>query len=390
MRIAYFTDTPRLGGAERYLANIAAGAQAAGHEIVTVSPQEFMLELLAKTAPGARAVLASIGDVGATAPLKRTAALARAVPSLAALFRRLQPSLVHVNNGGFPGSDLCRFAPAAAALAGVPLRLLSVHSAPWPRASSEYPRIQAAADQLVWRSVDAVLATTAFVADGLRTLRKMPPAICRHVPYGVAEPSGARETDAIRRRFVEPRDALFIGMVSATGDGAKGHHVLAEALARIHQPVHAVVVGPHPGEPFLELLKQLRVADRVHCVGPVDSTDVGQYLHAIDALVVPSTAYESLPLVILEAMAVGKPVFASRLSGIPEAIVPGKTGELFTPGSVEELTALIEAGDRDRKRLSRLGNAGRTRWRSRFSVEALQTSVLSLYEELAHARGFAA
>ena len=62
MRIAYFTDTPRLGGAERFLADVAAGAEGAGHRITVISPQTFVLDFVAEAAPGAR--LMNAGSTG--------------------------------------------------------------------------------------------------------------------------------------------------------------------------------------------------------------------------------------------------------------------------------------------------------------------------------------
>ncbi len=95
----------------------------------------------------------------------------------------------------------------------------------------------------------------------------------------------------------------------------------------------------------------------------------------------PSIAYESLPLVILEAMAAGKPVFASRLSGIPEAVLDGTTGRLFEPGAVDELAARLRHASRARDDLKSMGRAGHERWRERFSIEAMTNSILHLYEQ---------
>ena len=117
-------------------------------------------------------------------------------------------------------------------------------------------------------------------------------------------------------------------------------------------------------------------------VGRVSAADFGAHLRAIDLLVVPSTAYESLPLVILEAMAAARPVFASRLSGIPEAVVNGVTGRLFEPGAVDELAALLHHAAEARDELMTMGKAGGERWRAEYSIDAMTTSILHLYERL--------
>jgi glycosyltransferase involved in cell wall biosynthesis len=387
MRIAYFTDTPRIGGAERFLADVVAGAEVAGHEVTIISPQSFLLEFVAEASPRSRVVQAGRVDYF-TAPSRGRVIkeLVWAVPELRRTFARARVDLLHVNNGGYPGSDLCRLATIAGRLAGVPARLLTVHSAPWARETSQ-PQLQAIVDRLVWGSVGAVHATSAFVNAGLRDLRGMPPSLGRHIPYGVVAPAALSEATARLRSRLSPRGTrLLVGMVSATADPGKGHFVFVEALAQAGPDVHAVIVGPHPGDPFVERIRHLGLGGRVSLEGPVASAAVGTYLRAVDLLVVPSTAYESLPFVVLEAMASGRPVFASRLSGIPEAVVDGETGRLFEPGAVPDLGALLGDAARGGYELARMGEAGRERWQARFSIGAMNASLLELYDQLFHAR----
>ena len=211
----------------------------------------------------------------------------------------------------------------------------------------------------------------------------MPASLGRHIPYGVSEPSAAAaEVAALRERLGAVGEEILVGMVSATADPEKGHDVFLTALAEAGPRLRAVVVGPHPERGFKEEIGRLGLGGRIMLEGPVSAATVGAYLCAIDVLVVPSTAFESLPLVVLEAMAAGKPVFASRLSGIPEAIVEGETGYLFEPGAVGELAELLREASATPDRLVRMGLAARERWRAMFSRGAMVTSILALYEEL--------
>jgi glycosyltransferase involved in cell wall biosynthesis len=210
----------------------------------------------------------------------------------------------------------------------------------------------------------------------------MPTHLGRHIPYGVAEPSGTDGAIAAVRTRLAAGSDLLVGMVSATADVEKGHDALADALARAGPDVRGLIMGAHPGDGFMQRLARSGLAGRVAVVGHVPPADFGAHLRAIDVLVVPSTAYESLPLVILEAMAAGKPVFASRLSGIPEAVVEGSTGRLFEPGAVDELAALLRHATAARDELVSMGNAGRERWRTTFSASAMTTAMLDLYEQL--------
>lgn len=387
MRIAYFTDVSRLGGAERFMADVAVGAAQSDHEVTVLSPQTFVLEFLHEVTPSARLIQVRCPDLSAIHSQRaRGIVLLRTMPKLRAALSHTNVELLHVNNGGYPGSDWCRLATLAARRARIPNCLLTVHSAPWSREMAQ-PQAQAVFDSLVWRSVDAVHSTTAFVGKGLCDLRGMPPALGRHIPYGVSKPDGAgQRAAALRKRLAPATGPLLIAMVSATGEVEKGHDIFIESLARAGGEARAVIVGPHPGTSFVDHIGRLGLAERVHVEGPVQSKDVGPYLHAADLVIVPSTAYESLPLVVLEAMAAGKPVFASRLSGIPEAVVDGETGRLFTPGAVDELAALLLDADRHPDQLGPMGRAALERWREQFSSVKMTSSVLMLYDQLTAAR----
>ena len=68
----------------------------------------------------------------------------------------------------------------------------------------------------------------------------------------------------------------------------------------------------------------------------------------VDAVVVPSLVWETYSIVAREAMSLGIPVIASRIGALPEAIRDGENGLLFTPGSAQELAAILQMLDHDR------------------------------------------
>lgn len=377
MRLALFADTPRMGGAERLLIDLAQAAHGAGHEVHVLTPQQWLVEEIATEAPGVLARRVA-SDVFGSQPSRPALArvLALALPALVRELRRTAPDVVHVSNGGFPGSQLCRLATVAARTAGVRRRVLSVHAVPQPR-SAWQPRLQAAADRTVWGSVDTVVGATTIVRDRLCALRGLPPGLFVRIPNGVAEPGGELEREAVRAGLAEP-DELLVGMVSATDDAQKGHSVLVEALGAA-PGVRAVFVGATPPPAAVARVAALGLGDRVTISGRVET--VGPYLRAVDALVLPSVADESLPLVLLEAMATGTPVIASRLSGVPEAVSDGENGWLFEPGDAAELAAILCRARDDRAMLRRLGEGARSDWERHFSVAAMTRAHLALYED---------
>jgi glycosyltransferase involved in cell wall biosynthesis len=372
MRILYLTDTRQVGGAERYLVDLAEGMHQNGHEVALAAPQEEMVEFAAREAPGIR-VLRALGDAhhDAAGLTGRACTLAPQFGAMVRLIRRVGPDLLHVNNGGWPGSDLLRLAPLAGRLAGVRRRLITVHSNPWPRSGPEQP----VADALVWRNVDAVICPSRAVLDGLAQRRGMPGSLGRVMYYGVREPGGAAEAAALRATLAA-EDDLLVGMVSARPVPEKGYGAFLEAMEAARPGTRGVLVGRYPGG-FEEAVAESEVDGRLELPGV--RRDVGAFYHAFDVLTVPSTAEECMPLVILEAAAAGTPTFGSRLSGIPEAIEEGRTGRTFPPGDAAALAGLIDEALDDRKAVAEMGRHARERWEAMFSLDLMLAEHERLY-----------
>jgi glycosyltransferase involved in cell wall biosynthesis len=166
----------------------------------------------------------------------------------------------------------------------------------------------------------------------------------------------------------DPASAVvgFLGALNAS----KGLDVLVNActtLAR-ERPMRLAVAGAGPLREKIEAAAAAGVPPVV-LLGHLSPTDVPAFLAAIDVLAVPSYD-EGLPRAVLEAMAMGVPVVASEVGGIPEAVQDGITGLLVTPGDAEALArALIRVLD-DRDFAIRLGAAGRQRVLDEFNAHS--------------------
>lgn len=133
----------------------------------------------------------------------------------------------------------------------------------------------------------------------------------------------------------------------------KGQSLLIEACARLRTqgvPVELTLVGDGPDRQRLS--EQTERPDQVVFAGALTRPEVRAVLERSDVLVAPSVPTadgrrEGLPVVLLEAMAVGVPVVASRLSGIPEAVIDGQTGLLVEPGDVDGLASAMGRLARD-------------------------------------------
>ena len=163
----------------------------------------------------------------------------------------------------------------------------------------------------------------------------------------------------------------------------KGFDLAVRALPRVSGAIptaRLLLVGDGPERPALEALAAaLRVADRLRMTG--GTTDVASHLAAADAVVMPSRN-EGMGRALVEAMALGRPVVATAVGGIPAVIADAECGRLIAPDDPEALAdALVELG-RDPGLRRKLGEAGRQRAEA-FSTTVADERLLSLYATLA-------
>jgi glycosyltransferase involved in cell wall biosynthesis len=152
----------------------------------------------------------------------------------------------------------------------------------------------------------------------------------------------------------------------------------AAAIVHTHHPtVRFVVAGSGSESEALERLAvELGLADVVAFPGFVDP---GEAMSELSVLVMPSV-FENAPMSVLEAMAAGVPVVASRTGGIPELV--GDHAELVTPGDVEGFAAAIERMLEDPSRAAAHARAAAQRFQERFTGEANARATLAVYEQV--------
>ncbi|MAF65805.1 MAG: hypothetical protein CMJ84_09130 [Planctomycetes bacterium] len=211
-------------------------------------------------------------------------------------------------------------------------------------------------------------------------------------PFAAAREASAAERDALRASFgFGPDDVLFVCVARFAPQ--KAHDVLLDAFAAASREVGAVpmgllLVGDDPfgdgRERAERRARDLDLGGRVHFAGI--RRDVPAICAASDAFVM-SSLWEGLGLVFLEAMASGLPVLSTRVSAIPEVVDEGVTGLLVAPGDTSSLALGLSDLARDPELRRTLGEAGRSRVRSRFGLERMVEETLAVYREVLEAPG---
>lgn len=145
----------------------------------------------------------------------------------------------------------------------------------------------------------------------------------------------------------------------------KGQVLLIEAAAALRDAgvqARIALLGDGPSRAAIEQrIRELGVEDRIELLGWRGSDEVRRIVAASHAMVLPSFA-EGIPVVLMEAMALGRPVIATYVGGVPELVQPGDSGWLVPAGALDELVhAMREALEAPPERLARMGARGRER-----------------------------
>jgi glycosyltransferase involved in cell wall biosynthesis len=231
------------------------------------------------------------------------------------------------------------------------------------------------------RAVDAVIAISEGVRAALLRAGVRPERI-RVVPSGIdpdafAAPPEAR--GALRQEWGVAANEILVLVLGAL-ERRKGHAVLLQAAAQLAPTLPGLryVFCGTGSEADVLMARAAGLGGVVRLAGFRD--DAAACLAAADIVAVPSL-HEGLGVAALEAMAAGRAVVASRVGGLAEAVVEGRTGVLVPPGDPPSLAEAITRLALDRDFRDRLGSAGRLRVRTRFTTAAMAEGTLACYEE---------
>jgi glycogen synthase len=195
--------------------------------------------------------------------------------------------------------------------------------------------------------------------------------------------NGLPVTEGVPARL--PRDPprlLYVGRIEAQ----KRLDVLMRAFATVastHAGVRLQIAGTGTQLGVVgDLARSLGLDDRVDFLGAVDVESVPGLLDGATMLVM-SSVYEGLPIVLLEAARQGRPAVATAVGGVPEVVIHGETGLLVDPDAPDALAGAITALLNDPGRAQRYGDAARRHFIANFSLDTCATSYERLYESAA-------
>ena len=368
LRVMHVLDRLDVGGTEKAVMKLIRGLEPGLFE--------HCICTLRGVSPEANEWLSGVTllDAGRT-----TAGFQFNVPRLARLMKSVRPMIVHSRNWG--GIE----AMVAARVAGVPVAIHSEHGYELEMRSG-LPLHRRLLRHCIYRMGSAV----ATVTEELRNYhaaqawwRSQDIKVLYNGVDGHEFRPQTQVRDAVRCRLGIPQDALVVGSVGRIVP-LKDFATLLKAanlLATEVPNLHVLLVGSGPELPALREYAAScpQLAGRVFFPGAVDQ--VADLLNTMDVFVLP-TLIEGMSNTLLEALAVGLPVVATRVGGNPEIVEEGLCGYLFSPQDVPGLASFLRTLLRDSRLRAEFGRAARETALRNFSLEAMAQRYRDLYIDL--------
>lgn len=233
---------------------------------------------------------------------------------------------------------------------------------------------------------DKIIVISEAVREYLIKNVKIKPQKIKRIYYGLEFPNKQRDnpTTDVREEYGIDNDCPVVGIVARLAP-QKGHKYLLEAMPQVIEQIPDVkllIIGHEDKTPKQELetyARALGIANNVIFCGFRD--DVTSIMSQLDVLVLPSL-WEGFGLVLLEAMAAGKPIVATNVGPIPEVVINGKTGFLVPPKDAHALAGQILKVLQNRDIAQALSEAGKIRFQKHFTVEKMVQQTEEIYDRL--------
>jgi len=243
-------------------------------------------------------------------------------------------------------------------------------------------------DRFMLRRFDLVVAVSAEIAETLRRAGISPEKI-RVIDNGIDVASLETAAPTLRRDLGLDSKCILVGAIGRLSPekGSDVFVVAARIVVQQHPEVKFVVVGDGPERKKLEeLTREYGLQGKLFWAGRRD--DMPGVYASLDIQVQPSLK-EGLPMTILEGLAAGKPIVATRVGAVKTVIINEHTGLLVNPGSADEIASAVARLIQDSSLRTCLGQAGRARVKANFSATAMTEKYLLAYAEVLKTRPLA-
>jgi glycosyltransferase involved in cell wall biosynthesis len=361
--VLFFSDAPYEGGAERYI-----------EYLVDAFPPGWRAEIVARDRRSLDHWIERLERRGI--PVHRAAdSTAGLLRTLWTTTRQLRPTIVHLN---LPHAySACYSVAAPVARLGGARRVVSTEHLTMIAPMRLRGRLRRVASRFLSR----IITISRSNRSDLTKAHGLPGANIRVILNGVPDLPGVSEGERAAARAslgAESSTVLIVHVGALTA--RKGQRDLIEAMARLGElPWHLALVGEGEDHEALRVeIERRGLGGRIRLAGRRE--DIAAVLSAADLVVLPSTL-EGMPLVLLEALAAGRPAIATTVYGVPEIYETAEAARLVPPRDPAALAEAIRNLITNPSLRERMGETARRLFLERFTSDRMARETLSVYEE---------
>ncbi|RJO65801.1 MAG: glycosyltransferase [Candidatus Omnitrophota bacterium] len=359
VKILYFLNSTTRGGAEEHVLNLLKHIDKTRFEAILACPQE-LLNLLEED-------IKPLGIKTYPATIRRWRNITGIISFLKVLNRE-RPDIV--NSHLFFAT---RFAAPLAKIAGVPKVIETAHiREAWRQGVKKMYWI----DRIFYSNVDKIIAVSFAVKKYLSEEKGIKPDKIEVIHNGV---DLKRFTPG---KIENEKEGMRIGVIGRL-ELQKGHKYFLRAISELNGTIENIkcfVAGEGiEKENLMKLAASLHIERNIQFLGYCK--DIPKFIQTMDIIVLPSL-YEGLPLVALEAGAMGKPVIATNVDGSPEAIIDKTTGLIVPAQDHVALKDAIAALLKNKQQAYEYGSNAQAHIREKFSLKKQLESTQNLYMDL--------
>ena len=299
--------------------------------------------------------------------------------------KKINPHIIHVNNGGYPGASSCNHLVFAARFINLNSIIYQVNNIAFPTTNS----LRRLYDKLLNRYVKYFITASTKAKDALVENRNFNPKKIVQIPNTILlEKLTAKREDILK--IYKWKDDTFLLVQVAFLTNRKGQLYLLKAINEIRkqtitglsEKIKLILVGNGEDKSILRRYVTENNLDDIIIFAGYQPDSVN-YINACDAFVLPSIANEDMPLSLLTAMSLGKPIVTTNFAGIAEAIINNKNGLLLDPKteclSNNLSTSIIELYKNPALRLE-LGKNACSTFNNKYSEDIYAQRIINLYK----------
>jgi len=302
------------------------------------------------------------------------------------IFKKIKPEILHINNGGYPGSYSCLSAVFAARYCRINKVIFVINNIITPY-NSIFRFIDKPIDWFVKNNMTIFITGSKYACDKLRLLWNLADGRAINVPNTITPRTLIESRESLLKRLNIKNDKIILCNIALL-EKRKGQKYLVESIGIIKKDFENdynkfILIIEGEGREYCNLINLSKILGvNKNIIFIQKEKNIFDLMNIIDVFILPSIENEDFPNVILESMSFGKPIIGTDIAGIPEQIKNNVNGFIVKPRDPKELSnAILQMVNNEKMRVE-MGKKSLEIYNELFSYEKIMKKYINIYNNL--------